>query len=170
MNKKYQYALLHFFESIPAPRYFGIIIQADEFTNCPPVFNHMYAFQWVHSAHELSSDSSTSIDIKDNENFDVSNMYYIAKRFKPEHLSKKAQFYTYKNGSIQLTHVTTYMQENNLHLLIPYMATDMEYELFVPATEPKSICISQYLINKNLSMVSVDEFAKQNFVLKCYEE
>lgn len=172
MDKKYRYALLHFFESTPAPRYFGLIIKADNAATCPPVFRHLYAFQWIDSKCDLTKLSAEhNFDIENDENFEVSPTYYIGKRLKPEHVSPKSQFYLCdKNGSIKKTLVRSYMEENNLHLLIPYMASDMEYELFVSATEPKTICVSHYLMSENISKVSLNNFAENNFVFKYYDE
>lgn len=173
MQKNYRYALLHFFESLPAPRYFGLLVQVDDFAECPPVFKHMYAFQWVNSAYDLSTVSinSETFKLENNKDFDITSMYYMAQRLMPEHISPNTTFFICgKDGIIKKRKVASYMKKNNLHLLIPYMASDMEYELFIPASEPKYVCIPHELMTSNISVISLQKFTEHNFYLKYYEE
>lgn len=173
MEKDYRYALLHFFEALPAPHYYGIIIEVEDYVTCPPIFKHMYAFQWVHSAYKLTLDNFNSIfiDIENDENFDVSTMYYIAKRLKVEHVSPKKYFFVCKaNGTLRKMLVTTYMKENELDLLIPYVANDMEYELFIPTYTPNYVCITHNSVALNFSVLSLERFMKNNFSCKYYDQ
>lgn len=173
MSHDYRYALLHFFEELPSPHYYGIIIEVDDSLTCPPIFKHMYAFQWVHSAYKLNANTfeTDTIDIENDTNFDVSNMYYIAKRLKAEHVSNKKYFFVLnQDGILRKKRVSDYMKENDLDLLIPYVASNMEYELFIPKYTPTYVCISHNSVTSNFSVLSLERFMQHNFCHKYYDE
>lgn len=172
MQEKYRYALLHFFHSTPFPRYFGIIVRVNEDTKCPPIFHHMYAFQWINASHELDEKMYNAKGVIEKEDgLEVSEMYYIAKRVHPEQVSRKAYMHICdKDHVIRIKKVYTYMRENNLHLLTPYMASDMEYELFIPAAMAKSVCIPHAMMLANISRIPLEDFEKTNWSARYYDE
>ncbi len=172
-NTAFRYALLHLFEDDPSPRYFGIILRdVDHSDICPPLFNGVYAFQWLVADQELPLDFfNPKGEIEKEPGIETSQMFYIAKRMRPEQVSKKARMHVCdKDMIIRRKPVVEYLVQTKQHLLVPYLAHDMEYELFVPEDAQKDICVPMNIIQQNFSCLTLETFLQNKMATLYYND